>query len=274
MGIEQDLYIATRNWTLPVIVRDQKNDAPGRKRIEAEAAILGRHGYVPATQSAESGHLNIARTVMTGLLLPSRSGGRIIISFRRDEALVAQIEATAAETNRAVTDRLPVYAQVHGLGFGLTPPVMRSVGMMSPHLQVSGAVVNNGGEVFERVEIESLLFRVSDRAPGPRATTIVIAPPPGRRVAWRIDFPPTPRGVAYSVGATIRNLSRDGSWLEVRLAEPAAASVDAEQEPPSQVPLVVEDRTMKVCPDCAETILAAARVCRFCRHEFAPASAD
>jgi hypothetical protein len=24
----------------------------------------------------------------------------------------------------------------------------------------------------------------------------------------------------------------------------------------------------KVCPDCAETVLAAARICRFCRHEF------
>ena len=29
--------------------------------------------------------------------------------------------------------------------------------------------------------------------------------------------------------------------------------------------------TTKVCPDCAETVQAAARICRFCRYEFAPA---
>jgi len=27
--------------------------------------------------------------------------------------------------------------------------------------------------------------------------------------------------------------------------------------------------TLKTCPDCAEQVLAAARICRFCRHEFA-----
>jgi hypothetical protein len=29
-----------------------------------------------------------------------------------------------------------------------------------------------------------------------------------------------------------------------------------------------DQRSTKVCPDCAETVLAAARICRFCRHEF------
>ena len=28
----------------------------------------------------------------------------------------------------------------------------------------------------------------------------------------------------------------------------------------------------KVCPDCAETVLADAKVCRYCRHQFAEAS--
>jgi MFS family permease len=28
---------------------------------------------------------------------------------------------------------------------------------------------------------------------------------------------------------------------------------------------------VKICPDCAEQVAAAARICRYCRHEFKPA---
>lgn len=41
-----------------------------------------------------------------------------------------------------------------------------------------------------------------------------------------------------------------------------------EVEPPA----AAEEPT-KVCPDCAETVQAAARICRFCRHEFGEAVA-
>jgi hypothetical protein len=30
------------------------------------------------------------------------------------------------------------------------------------------------------------------------------------------------------------------------------------------------DIAMKICPDCAESVQPAARVCRFCGYEFAP----
>lgn len=36
----------------------------------------------------------------------------------------------------------------------------------------------------------------------------------------------------------------------------------------------VPAKDTKVCPDCAETIKAGARICRFCRHEFWPATAS
>jgi hypothetical protein len=32
----------------------------------------------------------------------------------------------------------------------------------------------------------------------------------------------------------------------------------------------VGEPATKICPDCAETVLAAARICRFCKHEFQP----
>ncbi len=42
--------------------------------------------------------------------------------------------------------------------------------------------------------------------------------------------------------------------------------------PSSAVPATEDASATKVCPDCAEVVLAAARICRFCRHEFpAPA---
>ena len=42
---------------------------------------------------------------------------------------------------------------------------------------------------------------------------------------------------------------------------------------PKPEPTVSPDSPTKVCPDCAETILEAARICRFCRHEFWPVDA-
>ncbi len=33
------------------------------------------------------------------------------------------------------------------------------------------------------------------------------------------------------------------------------------------------DADTKACPDCAETVQAAARICRFCRYEFFPVEA-
>lgn len=37
---------------------------------------------------------------------------------------------------------------------------------------------------------------------------------------------------------------------------------------PSSAPDEAALAPTKVCPDCAETVLADARICRFCRHEF------
>ena len=40
---------------------------------------------------------------------------------------------------------------------------------------------------------------------------------------------------------------------------------------PGPLQLVGDDApTTKICPDCAETVLASARVCKHCRYRFAP----
>ena len=43
---------------------------------------------------------------------------------------------------------------------------------------------------------------------------------------------------------------------------------------PSRAPQPVSDVDSKVCPDCAESVKLAARICRYCRHEFWAEGAD
>lgn len=46
----------------------------------------------------------------------------------------------------------------------------------------------------------------------------------------------------------------------------------AVRTPAAIAPLPGSEPGMKVCPDCAEDVRAAARICRYCRYEFPPAS--
>ena len=76
-------------------------------------------------------------------------------------------------------------------------------------------------------------------------------------------------------------------WFDRRdSSRPAAQeSLDSESRtqsgPVAPTPRVMPKSTLgnqtsatKACPDCAEAVLAAARICRFCRYEFRPASQE
>lgn len=54
--------------------------------------------------------------------------------------------------------------------------------------------------------------------------------------------------------------------LDPAVSTPAQASPS--REPQARPPASAPSSTTKVCPMCAETVQAAARICRFCRHEF------
>ena len=53
---------------------------------------------------------------------------------------------------------------------------------------------------------------------------------------------------------------------------PGASPVIADEEPAADLePKPMTNRDAKACPDCAETIKVAARVCRYCGYRFSPA---
>jgi ribosomal protein L37AE/L43A len=56
-----------------------------------------------------------------------------------------------------------------------------------------------------------------------------------------------------------------GGWV-IRRSSPRLDDLESEDLP--------KDETTKRCPDCAETVLAAAKVCKHCGYRFAPASTE
>ena len=73
--------------------------------------------------------------------------------------------------------------------------------------------------------------------------------------------------VTYTYVASVAPPPREAEATKV---EPIVTPAPTAPEPR---PAASSDRPTKVCPDCAESILEAARLCRFCRHEFWPEGA-
>ncbi len=60
-------------------------------------------------------------------------------------------------------------------------------------------------------------------------------------------------------------LAKIGSEILTAMRAARAAKPDADDQP------VARDGDTMFCPECAETIKAAAKICRFCRHRLVPA---
>ena len=80
-GVTIDLEEATDDWMHQVVVRTYTSDDLGRARRISETIVLGRHGYVPATESHVDGKVKVGALVMTGAagaaIRASRNSGAI-----------------------------------------------------------------------------------------------------------------------------------------------------------------------------------------------------
>jgi hypothetical protein len=86
-----ELAHASQAWTLPLLTRIYEGNDAGRHRLEAEGQILGLHGYMPASQSEDGGHIHAGRLLLTGGLSVlagskgTRAKGSITVTFHKTQ---------------------------------------------------------------------------------------------------------------------------------------------------------------------------------------------
>jgi hypothetical protein len=75
---------------------------------------------------------------------------------------------------------------------------------------------------------------------------------------------------AVSAATLARGREREDAHVLHRYAEACLADLDAgvPQRPPFSLRRRPETPALKTCPDCAESVRPAARVCRFCGYRF------
>jgi Short C-terminal domain len=86
------LALLTQVWALPIVTRTYEGSDSGRRSLETETQVLGLHGYTPASQSEDGGHIHAGRLLMTGGLSVlaggrgTRAKGSITVTFHKEQA--------------------------------------------------------------------------------------------------------------------------------------------------------------------------------------------
>ena len=85
----EELAKASKSWTLPAVVRNYESGNRGDEAFTEEASIWAEHGYQPALQSADGGHIHAGRILLTGGLSVFagkkgiREQGKLTVTFMK-----------------------------------------------------------------------------------------------------------------------------------------------------------------------------------------------
>ena len=105
-----DLKQATGSWSTPVLVRTYEGKK-AQATYQAEANLLGQHGYVPQTQTQDGGHVHVGRLLATGgwSILAGKKGIRSDTTMAVTYVKAAPVKAAvkAARPARTPTHRVP-----------------------------------------------------------------------------------------------------------------------------------------------------------------------
>ncbi len=85
----KDLEKATRNWTLPLVMRSYDSNAKGERQFASESVLFTEHGYDASNLSEQGGHLHAGRLLLTGGLSifagkrGIRAGGKRTVTWKK-----------------------------------------------------------------------------------------------------------------------------------------------------------------------------------------------
>jgi hypothetical protein len=305
--MQRNLFDATGHWTALTVARVYQNSERGRALLEVETAMLASRGYTPTTSAADGGHVNVGRTVsgavLTGglslLFGGSRESGHVVVTFTRakDDPMIKKTEAASGPDAMLEQARSRGFASDYR-GATMIHAYLRSLsakGLTARTPVIGATLVNSSNDKIDEVELEVVVAGHTQHIAGLRlmpvgtgeSGSVWIPSHEGAQLFTKIvavrSLRPRetrqvkligvilPAGLASLVAMVLpRRVRRGGEWsdpepVDLMAAVSAAAEADEQEEAKQLV-------GTKVCPDCAERIKAEARICRFCRYEFAPAT--
>jgi Uncharacterised protein family UPF0547 len=275
-----------------VVVRNY----PGRSQSEAantfaqEAQVASRYGYLPVSQSWGEGRAGIKRVALIGIgSMVWKPKGFLTVTYTKSGSEIVAPPITVIGGSLSDLERSDIEV-VHSYR---PAPWGSSVTTGTPKIRPDGdvwlpisnttnrsmpgvAVVVTWWELarpFRSVtipEIGTLEYVIPTEDSGRLVATRKVAIRPVRpgSEALKVKRPhrsgprEQPRAAIYAID------EGSGDWVTAEQITPKMFT-DWERERPAEPEPAQPEPETKTCPMCAEEVKSAAKICRFCRYEFA-----